>query len=242
VGLLTFFLLFIHVWIGVAPMLQVMLQSYPLPFNIDGSDMATAGWLVVFSLVFYFFGTASKNKYLELIILRKIHHRRLVSFSIIAILICVFLVLQLGIGALLSSRQEMNSTLFSSNRVDNSIGAITSAALCVPIFIALLGLIQVSIKSKFRTGLIIVLLTLNALVNNPVIQSRFWFVTVWGSIALAALGRTKFLNHRFPIIVLAFILGYFYSLELLVLQLFLLFSARILTEPKDFIHYFFFSF
>ncbi len=199
------FLLFIHVWIGVAPMLQVMLQSYPLPFNIDGSDMATAGWLVVFSLVFYFLGTVSKLKSLDSIIHRKIHHNKLIYFSIFAIFICVFLVLRLGIETLLTSRQEMNSALFSSNRVDNSIGAITSAALCVPIFIALLGLIQVSIVSKLRNSLVIVLFALNALVNNPIIQSRFWFVTVWGSLALASLGKTKFLNYKFPIVILAFI-------------------------------------
>ena len=199
------FLLFIHVWIGVAPMLQVMLQSYPLPFDIDSSDMAKAGWLVVFSLIFYFLGTVSKHRYLNSILARNIRPGRLISFSMFAILICVFLIIQIGMGTLSTSRQEMNSALFSGSRVDNSVGAITSAALCVPIFISLVGLIQLELKSKLRTFLMLALMSLNILINNPIIQSRFWFVTVWGSLTLAALGRTRFLNHRFPVIILALI-------------------------------------
>jgi len=199
------FLLFIHVWLGVAPMLQVMLQSYPLPFDIDSSDMASAGWLVVFSLFFYFAGSISSHKHLSSILQRKVHNQRFIPFSIFAISICVFLIAQLGPKTLFTSRQEMNSTLFSSGRVDNSIGAITSAALCVPIFVALLGLIQMEMRSKLRNILLIVIFFLNVLVNNPVIQSRFWFVTVWGSIGLALFGKTRFLNHKLPVIVLTLI-------------------------------------
>ncbi len=198
-------LLFVHVWLGVAPMLQVMLDIYPLPFPVNDSEMAGAGWIILASFLFYFIGRNRRSNHLENMFGRKIREDRTIYFASLSVLICIYLIFEIGPGRLFTSREEMNNVLFTTGRSDNSLGAIKSAALCVPIFISLLGVLQVAHNSYSRRILLVALVVLNLIVNNPVVQSRFWFATVWGTVALVIFGKTRFMSHRIPILILALI-------------------------------------
>jgi hypothetical protein len=203
----SIFFLYLYVFMGLAPMLQIATDTRPLPFAVSNQDLMNAGYLVLASLPFYLFGTRIKAKKVKNFFERELNASIIPKFSLMAIAVSMPLMFSFGISNLFRSREDLNSILYSSIRIDNSIGAIKSALLSVPIFLALIAEVQSTNKKKIsdrlRIGLIIVI---NSIVNNPISQSRFWFSTVWGSFFLIIIYKRKLIRTKLPLILIIAIL------------------------------------
>lgn len=203
----SIFFLFIYVFLGLAPLLQIATDTRPLPFPVTNQDFMKAGYLILLSLPFYFLGCKINARHLTNFFSRQINQRRIPIFTWLSIMVSIPLMLSFGIGNLFRSREELNAILFSAIRVDNSVGAIKSALLSVPIFIALICEIQSSKKKVASDNLrILLLVLLNAVINNPISQSRFWFSTVWGTFFLLLSFRRKSIQTKLPLFLIIGIL------------------------------------
>ncbi|MET7497288.1 O-antigen polymerase [Streptomyces sp900116325] len=187
------FWLFVYMAMGVAPLAQAVLGRTPTPVVGARTDLTEAVALVLIGCVAFDIGTLLARQRPE----RKredklrpalVHRRRLYLLTLIAFLGSALLVVKLGGPAVFfTSRQEIISSVQEAglSQADSQAGqAIVRGFGTVPALIAWLAYTRWLVTSRrARRSVVIIavwgaLAALNAVVNNPISNPRFWFLTV----------------------------------------------------------------
>lgn len=221
---LTFWV-FVYVWLGLAPMLQLMTGEFP---QRGTYGTATALWsvaLVLVGLAMYDLGYALASIYAprapwlpRAFSSRVASSGRTIAIGLAGSVVTLALVQSLGgLAGIVVSRWELVT------RVREIVGDAGAAQLLlfntflrVPVFIALyvsLMLWRHRRAGPALVGAVLVLSVLNLAVNNPLNSPRFWFGTVLLGLALALVPWQK--SYTFSLwalgIVLALVLVFPYA-------------------------------
>lgn len=187
------FWLFVYMAMGVAPLAQTVLGRTPTPVVGARSDLTEAISLVLIGCVAFDIGCLlarqrpgrERDDELRPAL---VHRRRLYLLTVVAFVGSALLVVKLGGPAVFfTSRQEIISSVEEAglSQADSQAGqAIVRGFGTVPALIAWLVYTRWLVTSRrARRSLVIIavwlaLTALNAVVNNPISNPRFWFLTV----------------------------------------------------------------
>ncbi|MGP4001664.1 hypothetical protein [Streptomyces sp. 8N706] len=199
------FWLFVYVAMGVAPLAQAVLGQTPTPVVGTRSDLVLAVSLSLVGCVAFDVGVllARHRPVLRTRVRRRtasVSRRRLYLLVALAYAASALFVIKLGgPSVFFSSRQEISEGIQSSG-VASAESHVGSAFLrgfgTVPALLAFLFLTRWLVTSRTarrRPSVLLVwtgLLGVNALVNNPVSNPRYWFLTVMFSILFTAFPKS----------------------------------------------------
>ncbi|MFG2634769.1 hypothetical protein ACGFX8_12735 [Streptomyces sp. NPDC048362] len=187
------FWLFVYMAMGVAPLAQAVLGRTPTPVVGARTDLTEAVSLVLIGCVAFDVGSLlarqrpgrERDDRLRPAL---VHRRRLYLLTVAAFVGSALLVVKLGGPAVFfTSRQEIISSVEEAglSQSDSQAGqAIVRGLGTVPALIAWLAYTRWLVTSRRarRSAVIIAvwlaLCALNAVVNNPISNPRFWFLTV----------------------------------------------------------------
>lgn len=195
------FWLFCYVWLGLAPLAMLATDSYPWGFAVDAGTAFTSAALVETGLLAHSAGSALAGRrtprtspVLEPLLARRITPvRTLLLCGLSLALAAVLVPAQGGPAAFFQSRQAVNEATAQGDPGGAADQALAAWSLSVPAFWALLALLYVPrtpggdrTLRGVRWILLPVLVVVNAVVNNPVSQPRFWAGTVLLTLLFAA--------------------------------------------------------
>ncbi|WP_329379065.1 O-antigen polysaccharide polymerase Wzy family protein [Streptomyces sp. NBC_01351] len=190
------FWLFVYMAMGVAPLAQAVLGQVPTPVVGPRSDLTAAIGLVLLGCTAFDVGAllarhrpagrAGGSQKVSRPIMA--HRRRLKLLTVISFLCSAVFVMKLGGPAVFfSSRQEIIAGIQEAGISDGD-GQAGQALLrgfgTVPALLSLLLYTRWLITSKFARRKVSVIVTwaalaaLNLVVNNPISNPRYWFLTV----------------------------------------------------------------
>ncbi|MFD5427617.1 hypothetical protein [Streptomyces sp. NPDC127084] len=187
------FWLFVYMAMGVAPLVQAVLGRTPTPVVGPRSDLTEAVALVLIGCVAFDIGSLlarqrpgrERDDGLRSAL---VHRRRLYVLLLVAFVGSALLVVKLGGPAVFfSSRQEIISSVQDAglSQADSQAGqAIVRGFGTVPALIAWLAYTRWLVTSRHARRSVVIIATwlalagLNAVVNNPISNPRFWFLTV----------------------------------------------------------------
>ncbi|MFE0878895.1 O-antigen polymerase [Streptomyces smyrnaeus] len=202
------FWLFCYIAMGIAPLAQTVLDSTPTPVVGPRADTVLASALVLAGIVAFDVGAllARHRPPLRSRMYERhrppavVHRRRLYLLCVLALVGSGLLMAELGGPAVFfSNRQEISESL--AGGAGAQTGSQAGSAFLrgfgtVPALLALLFLTRWLVVSRAarRRPMVPVLwlamLALNAVVNNPVSNPRYWFLTVLFSLLFTAFPRS----------------------------------------------------
>jgi hypothetical protein len=185
------FWLYVYVWLGLAGLLQVIHQVGPWPIAISSPAFAQGQIIILLGLavleIGHMFSTPRDS--------RGRTSRRIVGSRVKALVAFVLVTAPIwyqqlgGIHALLSSRQELQTSIYGNGSPDLTGGGVKIALATVPTFLALYVAI-VTRRYKLwgrRSRVVMILLVLVALIlNSPISMPRFWIATILTALVFAA--------------------------------------------------------
>jgi hypothetical protein len=189
------FWLFCYLAMGVAPLAQSVLGRVPTPVVGPRSDTLLATVLILVGMIAFDIGALlARNRPAPRGARRppaRVDRRRLWLLTGFALLASLALIAQLGgPGVFFSSRQEILESLgaATAGEVDQDVGEAGNALLrgfgTVPALLSLLLLTRWLVTSRRARRSPAVLaawtavLAVNVVVNNPISNPRYWFLTV----------------------------------------------------------------
>ncbi|MFH8569462.1 hypothetical protein [Streptomyces sp. NPDC017993] len=197
------FWLFTYVWLGLAPLAMLATDAYPRGFVVDAHTAFLSTAVVETGLLAYSAGSAlaswrsaRTSTFLEPVLARRLTSGRVLLLCGVALLLAVVLIPgQGGLSAFFLSRQAANEAAAQAAPSGSADRAMAAWVLSVPAFWALVALVHVP---RFRAGdrtlrgvrwiLLPLLIVVNAVVNNPISQPRFWAGTVLLALVFSASG------------------------------------------------------
>ena len=199
------FWFFTYVWMGLAALAQETSDRYPLSMSFGSRVVMTTSLIVLAGLLAYDVGIAlsAQRQGTPGLISRRLSTReiavgRVVLVGMLVLVATPILVEQLGgLRAQFTSREAEFEALTRAGLIsENSkaAGAIYEALATVPAFLVLYSLwvLHQERRSSGRrlgaglSAMMIALIMVNVVVNNPISNARIWFGTV--AIALVVLG------------------------------------------------------
>ncbi|MEU0148089.1 hypothetical protein ABZ119_19345 [Streptomyces sp. NPDC006288] len=199
------FWMFVYIAMGVAPFAQVVIGQTPTPMVGPRQDLITATAMVLVGCAAYDLGAllASRRPLRRRATSRSrggpavAHPVRLRVLVIVALLASAFYVMKLGGPVVFfSSRQEINETVVASGVVaegSNVGSAFLKGFGTVPALLAFLFYTRRLATSRRArrspsTALVwVALAAVNLVVNNPISNARYWFLTVLMAFVFTAL-------------------------------------------------------
>ncbi|MFD5319711.1 O-antigen polymerase [Streptomyces sp. NPDC127098] len=187
------FWLFCYLAMGIAPLAQSVLGRDPTPVLGPRGDTQLATMLVLCGMVAFDVGALLARHRPATRGARRppatVHRTRLYVLVAFAYLASALLIVQLGGPAVFfASRQEISATLSEATGAEASGGEAGNALLrgfgTVPAMLALLFLTRWMVTSRRarRQPSVVLpwagLVVINAIVNNPISNPRYWFLTV----------------------------------------------------------------
>ncbi|MEL5959244.1 hypothetical protein AADR41_31565 [Streptomyces sp. CLV115] len=198
------FWMFVYIAMGVAPFAQAVIGQTPTPMVGPRSDLVTAVALILVGCAAFDLGTllASRRPLRRRVTARSggrpavAHRGRLGLLVLLAFAASGYYILKVGGPAVFfTSRQEISASVAGSG-VGADGSNVGSAFLkgfgTVPALLALLFFTRrlVTSRAARRSASAVLvwagLLVLNVIVNNPVSNARYWFLTVLVSLLFTA--------------------------------------------------------
>ncbi|WSK01726.1 hypothetical protein OG395_44645 [Streptomyces sp. NBC_01320] len=198
------FWMFVYIAMGVAPFAQAVIGQTPTPMVGPRSDLVTAISLILMGCAAFDLGAllASRRPLRRRTAARSgsgpatAHRIRLRLLVLLAFAASGYYILKLGGPAIFfTSRQEISATVAVSS-VASSESNVGSAFLkgfgTVPVLLALLFYTRrlvTSRRARRSPSTVLVwmaLAILNVIVNNPISNARYWFLTVLVSLLFTA--------------------------------------------------------
>ncbi|MFF1648000.1 hypothetical protein [Streptomyces sp. NPDC058240] len=198
------FWMFVYIAMGVAPFAQAVIGQTPTPMVGPRSDLVTAVALILVGCAAFDLGAllASRRPLRRRVAARSgsgpavAHRGRLRLLVLLAFAASGYYVLKLGGPAVFfTSRQEISASVAASGVVSgqSNVGsAFLKGFGTVPALLALLFFTRrlvTSRRARRSPSTVLVwagLIGLNAIVNNPVSNARYWFLTVLVSLLFTA--------------------------------------------------------
>nr|WP_165985978.1 hypothetical protein [Streptomyces sp. YIM 98790] len=201
------FWLFCYIAMGIAPLAQSVLGREPTPVLGPRGDTILATALVLVGLVAFDVGVLLARHRPALRTRARpparVHRRRLWLLVVFSLLGSAVFILQLGgPEVFFSSRQEISESLdeATAGQADQESGEAGNALLrgfgTVPVLLSLLLLTRWLVTSRRarRRPLVplvwVLVLAVNVIVNNPVSNPRYWFLTVLFSLLFTVFPRS----------------------------------------------------
>jgi len=194
---------FSYVWIGVANLAQIQTGRNPLLTSIPDQLALIQLIVILVGLVSFDLAQAASGHQTSSVTLQQpavsISVKRVVCLSGVSVAVSPVLFLSLGgFDVLFKNREAANAQLTDSGLYSEGShaagGIIISLSNAVP-FVALFSLAAVlssspKLRRKFEIWLLLALvLAINVLLNNPISNPRYWFLTVVLSFVFFFLGR-----------------------------------------------------
>jgi hypothetical protein len=209
------FWLFVYIAMGIAPLAQLVLNRTPTPVVGPRADTVGAIALVLLGVVAFDVGAllarhrpprrgaAARTP-------ASVHRPRLYGFVAFACAASALMVVQLGgVGVFFTSREEISDSISAAVGPAAGDAAMSQAGSAflrgfgtVPALLALLLLTRWLVTSRIarRSPLVLslwaVLLVVNAVVNNPVSNPRYWFLTVLFALLFTAFPRSPLMYRN----------------------------------------------
>jgi hypothetical protein len=201
------FWLFVYIAMGIAPFAQAVLGQTPTPLVGPRSDMTEATALVLIGCVVFDLGALFAARRPAPVRHRTterqpatVHRRRLYLLVLIACVGSGIYIAKLGGPAVFfTSRQQISETVAASG-VTTEGSNVGSAFLkgfgTVPALLALLFFTRWLITSRYARRRPLPVMTwlglavLDIIVNNPISNARYWFLTVLLSLLFTAFPRS----------------------------------------------------
>ncbi len=203
------FWLFVYIAMGIAPLAQTVLDRTPTPVVGPRSDTVLAIALVLLGVVAFDVGAllARHRPPLRRTSGRasaSVHRPRLYALVVFACAASALMVVQLGgLGVFFASRQEISESIAGAVGPATGGPAVSQAGSAflrgfgtVPALLALLLLTRWLVTSRVarRRPLVLAMwgtmLAVNAVVNNPISNPRYWFLTVMFALLFTAFPRS----------------------------------------------------
>lgn len=200
------FWLFVYIAMGIAPLAQTVLARTPTPVVGPSTDTLLAIALVLGGVVAFDVGAllARHRPSVRGRRLRRtaaVHRPRLYLLVALAYAGSTLMIVQLGgVGVFFSSREGISESVQGATGADAAASQAGSAFLrgfgTVPALLALLFLTRwlVTSRTARRKPSVLLMWTglagLNVIVNNPVSNPRYWFLTVLFSLLFTAFPRS----------------------------------------------------
>lgn len=186
------FWLFCYLAMGIAPLAQSVLGRDPTPVLGPRTDTGLASALVLWGMVAFDLGALVARRVPDRRRSRPaatVHQRRLYLLVAFALVASGLLVVSVGgPAAFFTNRHDFAASLGDATGAMGASGEVGNALLrgfgTVPALLALLFLTRwlvTSPSARQRPALLLpwaVMLVVNAIVNNPISNPRYWFVTV----------------------------------------------------------------
>lgn len=209
------FYIFVYLWMGLAPFVQNWTGQFPLAkdyaSNVRGIASAVVALGVVCFELGHFIGLRKPSA-------RGSERERAISWSSVLLLtwlsvaMAVLIIPQFGgAGTFFVSRQALDQAgaAFQTSTDARALRGIFGALLAIPPLFGLLGWLLLfraepeQMKKPSRLLVLLVLLALNGVVNNPISNSRSWFsVCAVSALMLSgSFGRPK----NFPLLGMALV-------------------------------------
>jgi hypothetical protein len=203
------FWLFTYIWLGLAPLAMLATDTYPWPYRTNARIAVEASAILEIGLLAYSLGSALAGRRadrraarpLERLLDREIAPVRLLLLCGLSLALAAYLIpKQGGLATFFTSRQAITTADSTTGGGTKAGAALAAWGLTVPAYWALLGLLQLPRSRRgdrllkgARLIALPVLLVLNAIVNNPISNPRFWAGTVLLTVvfALPALRRPR---------------------------------------------------
>jgi hypothetical protein len=201
------FWLFCYTAMGIAPLAQQVVRATPIPVTGSPSDVVYGLLLTLAGFVAFDVGThlhhgkglrrGADGEARTRRALVDIPHLRVAAFTVVALLGCAAFVSTLGVAAFFASRQAIGDSFDAAGlSSDSQAGTASLRAIgTVPVLIAFLLLTRrLVVDARARRRPLVVLawaatLAAQVVVNNPISNARFWFVTVALSTVLVLFPR-----------------------------------------------------
>ncbi|WP_407077778.1 hypothetical protein [Streptomyces phytohabitans] len=203
------FWLFTYIAMGVAPLAQTVLDRTPTPVVGPRSDTVLAVALVLCGVVAFDVG-ALLARHRPAPRRRRargpasVHRPRLYALVLFSYAASALMVVQLGgVGVFFSSREEIGASVGAATGAAAADAAASQAGSAflrgfgtVPVLLSLLFLTRWLVTSRTARrrplviGLWTVTLGVNVIVNNPVSNPRYWFLTVLFALLFTAFPRS----------------------------------------------------
>jgi len=191
------------VWIGVANLAQIQTGRNPLLTSIPDQLALIQLIVILVGLVSFDLAQAASGHRTSSVTLQQpavsISVKRVVCLSGVSVAVSPVLFLSLGgFDVLFKNREAVNAQLTDSglySEGNNAAGGIIVALSNAVPFVALFSLAAVlssspKLRRKFEIWLLLALvLAINVLLNNPISNPRYWFLTVVLSFVFFFLGR-----------------------------------------------------
>jgi hypothetical protein len=189
------FWLFAYIWLGLAPVAMLSTDEYPWPLRVHASVSFRASLIVLVGLAAYSIGSLvasrltppDRDGFAGRLLTRPLSLPRVLVLGVASLCIAVILIPRLGgLGAFFESRQAANVAATAVAGESGRAGlALVDWGLAVPAFWAFLGFLHVRRVGKDEPALstlwlalLVPVVALNVVVNNPASQPRFWAGTV----------------------------------------------------------------
>ena len=200
-----FFWTYVYIWLGVAGVAQVATGQSPVPVRGGTGYLADAQLAVIIGLVGYLVGGrlvgrkpvggrtagAEPADAADPVCSRRPIRGYLVAVAAFVALSPLLVRRLGGLHALFTSREATSLVLRTGGLIapdDKAAGTLLVSAVTVTAFMLLYGLLwKASLVGPLAArewGGVVVLVALNAVVNNPISSARHWFGTVLVSILL----------------------------------------------------------
>uniref|UniRef100_UPI00215D92CA hypothetical protein n=1 Tax=Streptomyces phytophilus TaxID=722715 RepID=UPI00215D92CA len=195
--------LFCYVAMGVAPLAQIVLDQTPTPVVGTRGDFTMAVALVLAGFVAFDVGALLSRHASEARLSRprpvaSVNKRRLYLLVILAYAGSALLIVSFGGPApFFGSRQAISDELTGGGTADSQVGsAFLRGFGTVPALLALLMLTRwlvMSRRARRQPSVVLPwagLVLINAIVNNPISNPRYWFLTVAFALLFTAFPRS----------------------------------------------------
>lgn len=195
--------LFCYVAMGVAPLAQIVLEQTPTPVVGTRGDFTMAVALVLAGFVAFDVGALLSRHASEARLSRprpvaSVNKRRLYLLVILAYAGSALLIVSFGGPApFFGSRQAISDELTGGGTSDSQVGsAFLRGFGTVPALLALLMLTRwlvMSRRARRQPSVVLPwagLVLINAIVNNPISNPRYWFLTVAFALLFTAFPRS----------------------------------------------------
>ncbi len=210
------FWVFGYVWLGLAPLAMLTRDTFPWPLRADPSVSTRASLIVLVGMLGYAVAVVVSGKAAVARPSarpgRQLSPERAVLLAVASLAIAVLLVPRLGgVGAFFESREASNDAAAAATGSSGGAeAALAGWGLSVPAFWALLALLFAPFAASgwqrtARRLLLVPVIALNLVVNNPISQPRYWAGTVL--IALVLCSRPLARVHLFRALALTLLVA-----------------------------------
>ena len=187
------FWVFVYVWLAVAPLAMLTTDEYPWGLRVGSEVSFTASVVIETGLLAYTAGSLFAERTHRdggglptRLLGRELSLPRVLVLGVMALLLAGVLVPRLGgIDSFFTSREAASEAAREiTGSTGNAGAALLEWGLTVPAFWALMGFIHVRRTREPRElrvawlWLLVPVILLNVVVNNPISQPRFWAGTV----------------------------------------------------------------